>query len=64
MGESSVFTIQLNKFFGIGVSFEMWFADNKKVPIVNISLPLVLFSIYFRKSCCNDWFSFSNYLIR
>jgi len=64
MGESNVFTIQLNKFFGIGISYETWMTDGINVPVINLSLPFTLFSVYFRKSHNNGWFTFYNGLTR
>lgn len=52
MGESNVFTLETNKFCGIGISYERF----NGVPNINISLPFVMLSIYFRKSKDNKWF--------
>ena len=71
MGESNVFTFFKTAFIGLGISYESlhaykrtgekdpsgigWIEKEIRVPCINLVLPFLTISIYFRKSQSNKW---------
>ena len=55
MGIPNVLTIQLGKFFGVGISISFPRYDNKKVLDIYISLPFIGIGIYCFKNEDNNW---------